>query len=89
MRTAIGRHSEVTPASEAEAKKQFQIYAGFSGATKLKGVGDEAVTSDHPRLGALTARKGALFIHIEEGGAGATSKPLVAVAKSLVSTGKA
>lgn len=62
--------------TEAEAKKQFHIYAGFSGETKVS-VGDEAVMADHPGLSALTARKGALFVHLEEGGKGAAAKPLV------------
>ena len=75
--------------SVAEAQKQFTAFAGFSGATKQSGIGDEAVTSEHPHLSALTARTGALFIHIEEGGSATSSKPLVAIAKSLVATGKA
>ena len=75
--------------TEAEAKKQFQIYAGFSGATKVSGVGDEAVMADHPGLSALTARKGALFVHLEEGGKGAAAKPLADIAKAVITKGKA
>lgn len=75
--------------TEAEAKKQFQIYAGFSGETKVSGVGDEAVVADHPGLSALTARKGTLFVHLEEGGKGASAKPLVDIAKAVITKGKA
>lgn len=80
---------DVTDPTEAEAKKQFQIYAGFKGEKQVGGVGDEPVMADHAGLSALTARKGALFVHLEESGEGATAKPLVDIAKSVIAKGKA
>jgi hypothetical protein len=73
--------------SEAAAKKQYQTYASSSTAKKVTGVGDEAVVKDLPGLSSLTARKGSLYLHLEEGGKGTTSKPLPDIAKKIFATG--
>lgn len=75
--------------NEAAAKKMFQLFAGLSNEKKISGVGDKAVVSDRANLAAISARKGALFLHIESLSKGPSSKPLINLAKSVFATGHA
>ena len=67
----------------------FQLFAGLSNEKKISGVGDKAVVSDRANLAAISARKGALFLHIESLSKGPLSKPLINLAKSVFATGHA